>query len=51
MKGPAISSFCLPRQDTEIQTGLDLGASEYILKPFAPDQLAEKVLSILRKGL
>jgi CheY-like chemotaxis protein len=38
-------------QDVEIQTGLDLGASEYILKPFAPDQLAEKVQSILRKGL
>jgi CheY-like chemotaxis protein len=36
-------------QDVEIQTGLDLGASEYILKPFAPDQLAEKVESILRK--
>ena len=24
-------------QDSEIQTGLDVGAEEYLLKPFAPD--------------
>ena len=29
-------------QDAEIQTGLDLGASQYILKPFAPDELIQK---------
>jgi two-component system alkaline phosphatase synthesis response regulator PhoP len=34
-------------QDAEIQTGLDAGAAEYMLKPFAPDQLTEKVRSLL----
>ena len=36
-------------QDSEIQTGLDLGAEEYLLKPFAPDQLTERVKVILAK--
>jgi len=36
-------------QDAEIQTGLDAGAEEYLLKPFAPDQLAERVRAILAK--
>lgn len=36
-------------QDTEIQTGLDAGAEEYLLKPFAPDQLTERVKAILEK--
>ncbi|HAX69752.1 MAG TPA: response regulator [Anaerolineales bacterium] len=36
-------------QDAEIQTGLDAGAEEYLLKPFAPDQLVERVRAILGK--
>ena len=36
-------------QDAEIQTGLDAGAEEYLLKPFAPDQLVERVKVILAK--
>jgi DNA-binding response OmpR family regulator len=36
-------------QDSEIQTGLDAGAEEYLLKPFAPDQLAERIKVILAK--
>ena|SRR3990172_6142156 len=36
-------------QDSEIQTGLEVGAEEYLLKPFAPDQLAERVKAILAK--
>ena len=36
-------------QDSEIQTGLSVGAEEYLLKPFAPDQLAERVRVILAK--
>ena len=36
-------------QDSEIQTGLDAGAEEYLLKPFAPFQLAERVKVILAK--
>jgi DNA-binding response OmpR family regulator len=34
-------------QETEIQSGLDLGASQYILKPFAPDELIEKIRQIV----
>ena len=36
-------------QDSEIQAGLDVGAEEYLLKPFAPTQLAERVKVILAK--
>jgi CheY-like chemotaxis protein len=34
-------------QDTEIQTGLQAGAVEYLLKPFAPDQLTERIQAVL----
>jgi DNA-binding response OmpR family regulator len=36
-------------QDSEIQTGLSVGAEEYLLKPFAPDQLVIRVKAILTK--
>jgi CheY-like chemotaxis protein len=36
-------------QESEIQTGLEAGAEEYLLKPFAPDQLTERVKAILAK--
>ena len=36
-------------QESEIQTGLDVGAEEYLLKPFAPDQLTDRVKAILAK--
>jgi DNA-binding response OmpR family regulator len=36
-------------QDTEIETGFDVGAYDYILKPFAPEELAARVAEILRK--
>jgi CheY-like chemotaxis protein len=36
-------------QETEIQAGLDAGAEEYLLKPFAPDQLTSQVKTILAK--
>lgn len=36
-------------QDAEIQVGLEAGAEEYLLKPFAPDQLVERVKAILGK--
>ena len=36
-------------QDSEINAGLEAGAEEYLLKPFAPDQLAQRVRAILAK--
>jgi len=36
-------------QETEIRDGMNAGAEEYLLKPFAPDQLTERVRSILSK--
>jgi DNA-binding response OmpR family regulator len=37
-------------QEVEIQQGLDSGAEEYILKPFAPDELTDQVRDILRRS-
>jgi CheY-like chemotaxis protein len=34
-------------QEQEIQQGMQVGAAEYILKPFAPDVLMDKVRDIL----
>jgi len=36
-------------QEAEVQTGIESGADEYILKPFSPDQLNERVKAILAK--
>jgi DNA-binding response OmpR family regulator len=36
-------------QEAEISTGLELGAEEYFLKPFAPDDLIRRVNKILTK--
>ena len=36
-------------QEAEIQQGLEAGAEEYLLKPFAPDQLTSRVKIILAK--
>jgi CheY-like chemotaxis protein len=36
-------------QEQEIQQGMDVGAVEYILKPFAPDVLMNKVREILER--
>lgn len=36
-------------QETEIKYGLGLGAEEYILKPFAPDELHRRVAAILNR--
>jgi DNA-binding response OmpR family regulator len=36
-------------QESEVQTGLAAGAAEYILKPFSPDNLTERIRVILRQ--
>ncbi len=36
-------------QESEIQDGMNAGAEEYLLKPFAPDQLTDRVRSILAR--
>jgi len=36
-------------QESEIQTGLQVGADEYLLKPFAPDQLIAHVQRMLAR--
>src|SRR4030067_2910781 len=37
-------------QESEIQQGLDVGAGEDILKPFAPDYLTDRVNEVLKQG-
>ncbi len=34
-------------QESEIQVGLKAGAVEYLLKPFAPDQLTSRIQAVL----
>ena len=36
-------------QEEEIETGMAVGAEEYMLKPFAPDELSSRVGEILAK--
>ena len=36
-------------QEAEVKEGLEAGAMDYILKPFAPDQLVSRVQEILQQ--
>jgi DNA-binding response OmpR family regulator len=36
-------------QEAEIQTGIDAGAADYILKPFSPDALVNTINKILNR--
>ncbi|MFN8527805.1 MAG: response regulator transcription factor [Anaerolineae bacterium] len=37
-------------QDEEVQTGIDVGATAYIIKPFIPDELIRRVGEILKEN-
>jgi len=37
-------------RDDEVRQGIDVGAEQYILKPFAPDELYERVADILKRS-
>ena len=49
LKDIAVVFLSAKGQDSEIQTGMAVGAEDYLLKPFAPDQLTERVKTILAK--
>jgi DNA-binding response OmpR family regulator len=36
-------------QESEVKEGMEVGAEEYILKPFSPDQLTQKIHNILKR--
>ncbi len=37
-------------QESEVKEGYEAGAVDYIIKPFAPDQLTNKVMELLNQG-
>ncbi|MBN1262138.1 MAG: response regulator [Anaerolineae bacterium] len=49
MEGIPIVFLSAKGQESEINEGLKAGAEEYILKPFAPDELIKQVKQILTK--
>lgn len=48
LQGIPIAFLSAKGQESEVKTGLDVGATAYIIKPFAPDQLTEKVNELLK---
>lgn len=36
-------------QEAEIQTGMEVGAADYVLKPFSPDALVKTIRNVLAK--
>ena len=45
-----ILMLTIRRQDAEITKGLELGADDYLSKPFKPDELLARVRSLLRRA-
>ncbi len=48
VKGIPVVFLSAKGQDVEMKTGLEAGAIDYILKPFAPDELTRRVAEILQ---
>jgi len=48
-KGIPVVFLSAKGQETEVRTGIEAGADEYILKPFSPDQLMDRVKVILSR--
>lgn len=49
VKGIPIVFLSAKGQESEIDAGLQVGADDYILKPFAPDELVRRVNEILQR--
>ena len=49
IKGIPVVFLSAKGQDAEIRIGFEKGASEYLLKPFAPLELSAKVKELLEK--
>ena len=49
-EAPAIIMLTARGQDTDVATGLDSGADDYIVKPFAPRELIARVNAVLRRS-
>lgn len=49
LQGVPVVFLSAKGQDDEIQTGIDAGAIDYILKPFAPDELTVRISEILQR--
>jgi DNA-binding response OmpR family regulator len=50
MKDVPVAFLSAKGQDTEVQQGFEVGAVDYIIKPFSPDQLTSKVATLLEKS-
>jgi DNA-binding response OmpR family regulator len=50
MKDVPVAFLSAKGQDTEVQQGFEVGAVDYIIKPFSPDQLTSKVAILLEKS-
>ncbi len=49
LKNIPVAFLSAKGQESEVLTGLGVGAVAYIIKPFAPDQLTSKVAELLAK--
>ncbi len=50
LKNIPVAFLSAKGQESEVKTGLEAGAVEYILKPFSPDQLTERVKKLLEQA-